>query len=149
MSVVAQRRQGLPFLRISLHPVGCKTTSRNVVSDALLDSGSSRHLMDQDFYQTNFPRAETRRTDITLRYVCGTLRSNVTQEVDMNFHIEGMERQTHLQGTFLIIPDLCFNLYLGGDFFQSNSVIAYSSREVYFSKKGLEERKHMRDILET
>ena len=58
----------LPFLEITLNQDHPYTDNSGAFSFALLDYGSTKNIINQTFYDRNFPKSNLKPTDITLKY---------------------------------------------------------------------------------
>ena len=107
-----------------------------VECESLLDTGSSEFLMNMGFFRRHFPETPTEKTETTLRYASGPVKTKVTRVARMSFQAAGDQRPLTFTERFFLIPELAFDVYLGEGFLRDARVICFSPGAVYMSQRG-------------
>ena len=130
-STSVSRRVGLPFIRISVSSHKPTPTCQKKFAYAMIDSGSSKNMMSLDFFNNTFPRATVTRTDKTLTCASKYQRIKVRSKTELYVSIEGSTKQILLCMSFLLVPLLAYDLYLGQPFLCSPELTCYTPDYVF------------------
>ena len=128
-------KRGLPFVRILLYPREPRTDSKGVPAFAMLDTGSTSNLLDEEYFYSNFPEGMVEGANATLTFAGGVSRVSVNQQTNLYFYLPGRKQATLFRASFLLVRNLSFNIYLGQEFFQQRQVACHGKEGLYLSEQ--------------
>ena len=130
---VRDNNNSLPFLEISLHQAHPHNDYSGAFSFALLDSGSTRNIINQTFYDRYFSRSTLKSTNIILKYAAEGTGRKVKYFAELFISITVDKGTIILCQPFLIVPDIRFDVYLGQTFISSKDFYMYHPKFVLFT----------------
>ena len=149
LSASAQSGGVLPFLHLTIWPTLSDGQSGAVECRCLWDTGSTGFLMDREFFWRHFPGAPTEKTQTTLRYASGPVKTSVDTMARMSFQVQGGSNPLTFDQTFFIIPQLAFDVYLGEGFLRSKDLVCVNHNTIYTSHNGAIHRECLRKLLDS
>ena len=117
------------------------------MSWAMFDSGSQGMLISEKFSQNYLSNTPHTRTNTTLKFAGGNSHSSIKKKVDIFFRVIGHGGNILFKETFMIVPELNFDIYLGSPFIQSKDFLCYDGRGIYLSPDGQIDGQPLRSIL--
>ena len=92
--------------------------------------------MSEQFYKRNFPYSKKKRTEVLLNYSSGGEKARVRWMTELYFSIQGASKTILFYETFLLVPRISYNIYLGQTFLSSSGFCCYTPRFIYLNPLG-------------
>ena len=122
----------LPFLNVSF----LRTDNSHqcyIQQLTLLDSASSRSLIDQKFLKSTLPNQLFEKTNCILQLACSEIAINVFYKTSIELMFQHELRRIKMNIEFLVVPELANEVTLGLDFFMNRHFHCMTSEKVYLN----------------
>ena len=133
----------LPFIQTSIQTENATNVSE-IARLCLLDCGSNKCLINQNFVEKNIPKARLQLSSTTLELVCPTTRVDVSYETRLHLRFRSADRILDSSYNFLIVPGLFVDVLLGSPFFADKAFHSMSKLRVYLNGRGPHVAKNLR-----
>ena len=84
------------------------------------------------FHQISSPPA-TRKTEVILNFASGEGATEIDREAELYFVVKGIDKDIVFKETFLLVPKIRFDIYLGQPFLTSHTFGAYCKNFIFFN----------------
>ena len=118
----------LPFLEVSF--LRTDTSHQCYVQQlSLLDSASSRSLIDQKFLKSKLPNQLYEKTNCSLQLACSEITINIFYKTSIELMFQQELRKIKMNLEFLVVPELANEVTLGLDFLWTDTFIVWPRRK--------------------
>ena len=101
-----------------------------------MDSGSTRNLIDQQFFHHNFSSSILKRTNVTLKYAAEGKGERIEHFVNLHIAVPVDGGALIFHQPFLLVPNIRFDVYLGQSFIMSKGFGMYHPEFIFFTPPG-------------